>query len=168
MSDSRFRRWAAMVGDFGSPFFAEERQRDVWNEASAVGLQVVLWAGLIVSAGAFWIGGPAGLPYGLALMAVVSAGALVTVLYAEHRVIRTLSWQWVSGRRLAVVTLVFLVYLGGLVRAVWEFDDPDHGIRAPAGVVSRVTGCASRGSPPARIPGSASSRGSPAAMSSSR
>src|SRR5690242_18627048 len=38
VNESRFVRWAGVVGDLGSPFLAEERQRDVWNEASAVGL----------------------------------------------------------------------------------------------------------------------------------
>src|SRR3954447_16974710 len=33
MSESRFMRWAAVVADFGSPVYREERQRDVWNEA---------------------------------------------------------------------------------------------------------------------------------------
>lgn len=34
---SWFVRAAAVVGDLDSPFSAEERDRDVWNEASAVG-----------------------------------------------------------------------------------------------------------------------------------
>ncbi len=38
-------RVAHVVGDFG-PFYAEERQRDVWNEVSAFGLQLVLWSTL--------------------------------------------------------------------------------------------------------------------------
>jgi hypothetical protein len=43
--DSVFVRLAAGVGDLGNPFYREERQRDVWNEASAVGMQLTLWAG---------------------------------------------------------------------------------------------------------------------------
>ncbi len=41
-------RMAHVVGDFGKPFYAEERQRDVWNEASAFGFQLVLWCALVV------------------------------------------------------------------------------------------------------------------------
>ena len=35
-------RAAAVIGDLSNPFHREERQRDAWNEASAVGLQVLL------------------------------------------------------------------------------------------------------------------------------
>ena len=35
-SPSWFIRTAAVIGDLSNPFYGEERQRDVWNEASAV------------------------------------------------------------------------------------------------------------------------------------
>ena len=38
-----FVRAARFVGDLGNPFYEEERQRDVWNEACAFGLQLLLW-----------------------------------------------------------------------------------------------------------------------------
>ncbi len=41
-SQSWIVRSAELIGDLGNPFYAEERQRDVWNEASAVGLQLLL------------------------------------------------------------------------------------------------------------------------------
>jgi hypothetical protein len=47
---SLFMRFAAAVADFGDPFYAEERQRDVWNEASAFGFQFLVWAGMALSA----------------------------------------------------------------------------------------------------------------------
>jgi hypothetical protein len=52
--DGWFVRAAGMVGDLGSPYYREERQRDVWNEAAAVGLQVVLWLGLGAAAAMVW------------------------------------------------------------------------------------------------------------------
>ena len=39
-------RVAQFIGDFGNPFYDEERQRDVWNEACAFGLQLLLWSTL--------------------------------------------------------------------------------------------------------------------------
>jgi hypothetical protein len=120
MSESRFVRWAGVVGDFGSPFFREERQRDVWNEASAVGLQVVVWLGLVAGTAALWIGGRAAFPYGVLLVSVVGVGGHVTVRYAEHRGVKVLSRDWLSRGRLALVSVIFLAYFGGLLRAGWD------------------------------------------------
>jgi hypothetical protein len=41
-SHNWFVRVAAVIGDLSNPFYGEERQRDVWNEASAVALQVLI------------------------------------------------------------------------------------------------------------------------------
>ena len=49
MNESRFLRWARVVADFGSPFYREERQRDVWNEASALGFQAGVWLTLLAA-----------------------------------------------------------------------------------------------------------------------
>ena len=43
-SDDTFTRATSTVADFDSPFYAEERQRDVWNEASAIGLLILVAA----------------------------------------------------------------------------------------------------------------------------
>lgn len=55
--DGWFVRAAAAVGDLGNPFYREERRRDVWNEASAVGFQLMLWLGLAAAAAMIWIAG---------------------------------------------------------------------------------------------------------------
>ena len=49
-------RAAKVVGDLDHPFYEEERQRDVWNEASAVGFQTVLWGAMASACGMVWIG----------------------------------------------------------------------------------------------------------------
>ena len=77
-----FVRAAGAIGDLGSPFYREERQRDVWNEASAVGLQVTLWLGLAAATGMVWLGGAAGLPYAFTVFGVVGVASCVTLLYA--------------------------------------------------------------------------------------
>ncbi len=52
-----FVRAAAVIGDLSNPFYREERQRDVWNEASAVALQVLLWLSWLAATAAVWIMG---------------------------------------------------------------------------------------------------------------
>jgi len=119
VSESRFIRWAAVVGDFGSPFFDEERQRDVWKEASAVGLQAMVWLTSVISAAALWIGGERALPYALAMVFTMTTGALVTVRYAGHRGVQPVSRRWLSARRLVLSWAGLLVFAGGLLRATW-------------------------------------------------
>jgi hypothetical protein len=77
-----FMRAAAAIGDLGSPFYREERQRDVWNEASAVGLQLMLWLGLAAATGMVWLGGAPALPYAFTLFGVVGVASWMTLLYA--------------------------------------------------------------------------------------
>ena len=47
---SAFVKAARFVGDLDDEFYADELQRDIWNEASAVGFQALLWIGLITGA----------------------------------------------------------------------------------------------------------------------
>jgi len=73
---------AGVIGDLGSPFYREERQRDVWNEASAVGLQAVLLLGLGSATGMVWLGGAPALPYAATVLTVAGIGAWLALLYA--------------------------------------------------------------------------------------
>lgn len=77
-----FVRAAGVIGDLGSPFYREERQRDVWNEASAVGLQTTLLLALAAATGMVWLGGAPGLPYAFTLFGVVGVASWMTMLYA--------------------------------------------------------------------------------------
>ena len=77
-----FVRAAAAIGDLGSPFYREERQRDVWNEASAVGLQVTLWVAMASATAMVWLGGAEGLPYAFTVLGVVGVASWMTFLYA--------------------------------------------------------------------------------------
>ena len=47
---SMFDRAAAVIADFNNPFYGEERQRDVANEAAAFGYWVLFWT-LLIGAG---------------------------------------------------------------------------------------------------------------------
>ena len=117
MSESRFIRWAAVVGDFGSPFFDEERQRDVWNEASAVGLQVVLWLGLGTAAAMVWLGGTPALPYALAVFVVLSAAPGVSLLYAHKLGVHAEDAGRVLRLRLVPYVVLLVLFFVGVVRA---------------------------------------------------
>ncbi len=77
-----FLRAAGAIGDLGNPFYREERQRDVWNEASAVGFQATLMLSLAAATAMVWIGGASGLPHAAALFGVVGVASWLTMLYA--------------------------------------------------------------------------------------
>lgn len=79
-----FMRVASAIGDLGSPFYEEERQRDVWNEASAVGFQAMLWSSLIAANVMIWVGRATAVPYALGLMAIVGGASILAVVYAER------------------------------------------------------------------------------------
>lgn len=49
-----------VVGDLDDEFYRDENQRDVWNEASAVGYQLFLWVGLVAAAILPWAAGTVG------------------------------------------------------------------------------------------------------------
>src|SRR5437868_6635333 len=43
MTMSAFERAMRAAGDLDDEFYLDERQRDVWNEAAAVGFQLFMW-----------------------------------------------------------------------------------------------------------------------------
>lgn len=112
-----FVRAAGVVGDLANPFYREERQRDVWNEACAVGLQVVLWLGLGAAAAMAWFGGAPALPYAVAVLGVLGAAAWVSVLYAGRLGVRMESAAGVLRLRLVPYGLLLVLFLAGAVRA---------------------------------------------------
>ena len=79
-----FVRAAAFVGDFGHPFYAEERQRDVWNEACAFGLQLLIWTALLVGTATVWVVGAPAVPYVMVTLALVGVTSGATLLYATR------------------------------------------------------------------------------------
>ena len=115
--DGWFVRAAGAVGDLGNPFYREERQRDVWNEASAVGLQVALWLGLAAAAAMVWIGGAAALPYAYAFVVVLGAAGWITILYARALGVEVGSPQRVTRLRFLPLAAVVVVLAIGTWRA---------------------------------------------------
>ncbi len=115
--DGWFVAAAGVVGDLSNPFYREERQRDVWNEACSVGLQLVLWLGLAAGAAMTWFGGANGLPYAVAVLAVLGAASGVSILYAQHLGVRVNDAGRVLRLRLVPYAVLMLVFLVGVVRA---------------------------------------------------
>jgi len=116
--DSWFVRWAGAVADLGNPFYREERQRDVWNEASAVGLQLMLWLRLAAAAAMTWLGGAAAMPYAVTLLALLGIGSWASVLYAQALGVRLVGPREVLRLRLIPYLVLLLVFVVGAVRAV--------------------------------------------------
>ena len=107
---------AGVVGDLGHPFYDEERQRDVWNEASAVGLQLMLWLTLAAATAMVWLGGAAALPYAVAVVVVDGAAAGVTVGYARRLGVRVEDVGGVLRLRLVPYGVLMVGLLVGVVR----------------------------------------------------
>lgn len=121
-----FVRVSRLIGDFGNPFFAEERQRDVWNEASAVGLQVVLWSTFLVATGTVWVVGEPAVPYTTMMFVIASLGSLFTLVYCERVGVDLGRASGMLIRRPVVLALtaLTLLYLAGVLRATVPADDP--------------------------------------------
>ena len=115
--DDWFLRAAARVGDLTSPFYGEERQRDVWNEASAVGLQLMLWLGMAASTAMVWIGGREGLPYAVTLFCLVGAVSWVSVVYARKLGVEVEAPARALTPRLVPYLLLLVAFLAGVVHA---------------------------------------------------
>jgi hypothetical protein len=114
---SLFIRAASAVADFGSPFYAEERQRDVWNEASAFGFQAFVWGSLILGAAMLWLVGAPARGFAVALLLMTgSVSALVTV-YARRLGIDPKDPSRMTRPRVVLVAVLVAALAGGLVRA---------------------------------------------------
>ena len=145
MTDTKaplFDRFASAVADFGSPFYAEERQRDVWNEASAFGLQFFLWGSLVLSAVMFWVGGPPLLPWGAALMIFSSLGSFLVLAYVKRLGVDVPAKGALKGRRLVAFLVVYAANVFGGLHAVAAGDSGGGGTRSGfiAGAVVGVAG----------------------------
>jgi hypothetical protein len=120
--DGWFVAAAEAVGDLNHPFYDEERQRDVWNEASAVGLQLMLWLALATATGMVWLGGATSLPYASAVLGVVGVAAGVTLAYAHRLGVRIDDPAGLLRLRLVPYVALLLAFLVGVLRVA-----PSHG-----------------------------------------
>jgi hypothetical protein len=116
-SSGWFIRAAAVIGDLSNPFYREERQRDVWNEASVVALQVLLSLNLLAATGAVWLVGADALPSVYALVAMVGIAGGIAILYPWSLGVHVEDRQWVSWRRLVPLFVVAGLLAVGMLRA---------------------------------------------------
>jgi protein-S-isoprenylcysteine O-methyltransferase Ste14 len=125
-SQNRFVRAAAAIGDLSNPFYREERQRDVWNEASAVAFQVLIWLHLAAATAVVWFVGADAMPYVYALIAMIGLASWIAILYAASLGVRVDSrTRMARGRLIPVLVLVVLLVVG-MIRAQVDrpgFDD---------------------------------------------
>lgn len=119
---SRLVRAASLVGDLDSPFYTEERDRDVWNEASAVGFQVFLWGVPLVAAASLWIAGAAALlPVGILLSLWGAASGVVLAYARRFGVDPNARASLIDGRRALFLAVIGLLGTG-VVRAALDLE----------------------------------------------
>ena len=113
-------RMAHVVGDFSNPFYAEERHRDVWNEASAFGLQLVIWCTLTVGTVTVWVVGAEAVPYVSSALGLLGVVCGLSVAYAQHLGVDLTGRERMLRWRMVPYAAVVLALLVGLVRAQEE------------------------------------------------
>ncbi len=128
-----FARTAGRIGDLGSPFYDEEHQRDVWNEASAVGFQLMLWLLPVAAVVSVWVGGTTAIPYALVMFAASGLASWVVIGFARARGVDMGSATGITVLRWRMVA--YLVLLGSFCAGVVR-QRP----RTPSGAV-RGGGC---------------------------
>lgn len=114
--DTTFMRTAARIGDLSSPFYDEERRRDVWNEASAVGFQLQLWLGTLAATVAVWTIGEAAVPVALAVLGIATVSSAVVMVYAARLGVEVDDAE-MDLRRLTPYLVLLALFVVGLLRA---------------------------------------------------
>ncbi len=113
-----FMRFASAVADFGSSFYTEERQRDVWNEASAFGFQLMLWATMALSAAMFWLGGRPVAPYAFAVLVVTVIASYLVIAYARLLGVKVAVKGTLTRPRMLVFAVIYFALVLGAIHSV--------------------------------------------------
>lgn len=117
ITSSTFIKTMRFVGDLDDEFYDDERQRDVWNEASAVGFQLFYWAALIGAAVLPWAAGRSGAWIALWILVVSTLISFATLGYSAARGVNMYTAAKVGRIRGIVVGVVAAVgYLSVFVR----------------------------------------------------
>jgi len=125
-SHNWFVRAAAVIGDRSNPFYREERQRDVWNEASAVAFQVLIWLHLSAATAALWFIGEDAVPYVYAPVAMIGLASWIAMLYAWSLGVDVPGTSRVQARLMVPIAVLVVLLAAGLIRATsggGAFDD---------------------------------------------
>ncbi|MGG7102537.1 hypothetical protein [Rhodococcus sp. 24CO] len=120
------------VGDLDDDFYKDERQRDVWNEASAVGFQLAYWIALIAAAILPWVAGRTGAWISFGLIIGWFACSMVVLRYAQAHDVDVYASMKGLDPRVLVAGSVYLIALIGVVAQLMA--RPGEGIATWAGV----------------------------------
>ncbi|MDN3458786.1 MULTISPECIES: hypothetical protein [Rhodococcus] len=119
------------VGDLDDDFYKDERQRDVWNEASAVGLQFAYWITLIAAAILPWVAGRTGAWISVGLIIGWFICSMVVLRYAQaHDVDAYTSMKGLPPRVLMAGSVYLIALIGVVAQLVAR---PGDGISTWAG-----------------------------------
>jgi hypothetical protein len=139
MTPTLFTRFASWVGDFGHPFYDDERQRDVWNEASAFGLQFLLWMIPVACTVMIWLGRKPAIPYVLPTMSIVGLGSGMAVAYAKLLSVDLSRPHQLNFKRGAYFAIVYIAFIVGYLRAIWRgLDGHRSGFAVGVGIAAGI------------------------------
>lgn len=135
--DGRLLRIMAAVGGLDSPLYDDERARSVWYEASAIGVNLALWGGLVLATVMIWVGGAPLLWWSVALFGLTILIAVTTTQYAARRRAH-IDLDHADARSSATLAVMLLVtaYAVGLGRAALELTGPHEPGAGAAGSAS--------------------------------
>ncbi|UYP17437.1 DUF2029 domain-containing protein [Rhodococcus sp. Z13] len=134
-----FYKAARFVGDLDDDFYRDERQRDVWNEASAVGFQLSQWIALVAAAVLPWIAGRPGAWTALGILIAWFVVSVVTQLYARQRDVDLYLTANVWRPRAVAGAALYLVGIAGIFVQLRYGDGVDND---PATWAGRIAGAA--------------------------
>lgn len=112
-----------VIGDLDDEFYNDEGSRDTWNEASAVGFQMLLWMALITAAALPFVAGRTGANIGTLLLFAVGLTSIFVQVYAVGRGINVNSLvKWRIRPRILLLMALLVIFVVG---AGWRlgFDD---------------------------------------------
>ncbi|MGU3436052.1 DUF2029 domain-containing protein [Actinomycetes bacterium M1A6_2h] len=111
------------VGDLDNEFYRDEHQRDVWNEASAIGFQLCLWTANIAMAVLPWVAGTTGAWIAVGLFVAVSIISLVTLAYSKSRRVDVQAQTKArQPRQFVTAALIAIAGVGILIRLSLPVD----------------------------------------------
>ena len=103
-----FSKTMRLVGDLDDEFYDDERQRDVWNEASAVGMQLFVWVSLIAAAVLPWVAGRTGSWIALGVLVAYLTIVFAVLGYAKSRGLDMYAQQNLRRPRIFLATALYL------------------------------------------------------------
>jgi membrane associated rhomboid family serine protease len=127
------------VGDLDNEFYRDEHQRDVWNEASAIGFQLCLWAAAIAMAVLPWVGGITGAYVAVGLFLTSAAVSLATLAYSKSRRVDVQARTKPFQPRGIVIAVLYVVAAGGYFVQLYGSSDSPIGLD-PSTAVGAVFG----------------------------